>query len=191
MKLVTRLLIILTPLILSGCAGFLVAGAATTANIVTDTRTTQEIWDDNNIELQIAGIANKAPFAEHTRITASSYNGTVILIGQSSEQTLLDEFEARARKVKGVNTIYNQVHIKEPLSLGEISHDSWLTTKVKSALLANSELSGIKIKVITEDKEVFLLGYVSHRHADLAVDIARNISGVKRVIKAFQYGDES
>lgn len=190
MKLAKILLILCSPLLLGGCAGVLFAGAATTANIVTDPRTTQEIWDDNNIELQIAGIANKAPFAEKTRITASSYNGVVILIGQSSEQDLLSEFEQKARKVKGVKKVYNEVHIKEPISLGEISHDSWLTTKVKSSLLANSELTGIKIKVITEDSEVFLLGYVSHKHADMAADIARNISGVKRVVKAFQYGDK-
>ncbi len=189
MKLAKILLILSAPFWLSGCAGVLVAGAATTANIVTDPRTTQEIWDDNNIELQIAGIANKVPFAEKTRITASAYNGSVVLIGQASDQALLDEFEQKAAQVKGVKKVYNEVKVKAPISLGEISHDSWITTKVKSSLLAKSELSGIKIKVITEDSEVFLLGYVSHQHADMAADIARNISGVKRVVKAFQYGN--
>ncbi|CAH8242325.1 hypothetical protein VAEKB19_650001 [Vibrio aestuarianus] len=43
--------------------------------------------------------------------------------------------------------------------------------------------------MITEDREVFLLGYVSAEHAELATEIARNISGVKQVIKAFQYGE--
>jgi osmotically-inducible protein OsmY len=61
---------------------------------------------------------------------------------------------------------------------------------VKSALLAKSELNGVKVSVITEDNEVYLLGYVSREHADIAAEVARNISGVKQVIKAFQYGDE-
>ncbi|OXX49500.1 BON domain-containing protein, partial [Vibrio sp. V11_P1A41T118] len=52
-----------------------------------------------------------------------------------------------------------------------------------------SELNTIKIKVITENREVFLLGYVSAEQANLASDIARNISGVKQVIKAFQYSE--
>ena len=42
-------------------------------------------------------------------------------------------------------------------------------------------------KVLTEDKEVFLLGYVTEEQADIAVDIARHISGVKQVIKGFNY----
>ena len=110
-------------------------------------------------------------------------------MGQAENSGLLNEFENKARETKGVKTIHNQVRIKAPLSIGEISNDSWITTKVKSALLANSELNTIKIKVITENREVFLLGYVSAEQANLASDIARNISGVKQVIKAFQYSE--
>jgi osmotically-inducible protein OsmY len=34
-----------------------------------------------------------------------------------------------------------------------------------------------------------LLGYVSHQNGDIAAEAVRNISGVKQIIKAFQYGD--
>lgn len=64
-----------------------------------------------------------------------------------------------------------------------------ITTKVKSALLTDSELNGVKVKVITEDSEVFLFGYVTAEQANRATDIARNISGVKQVIKGFLYGE--
>jgi osmotically-inducible protein OsmY len=79
--------------------------------------------------------------------------------------------------------------VKAPLGVPEISNDSWITTKVKSALLAESELNGVKVKVITEDKEVFLFGYVTEAQAKKATEIARNISGVKQVIRAFEYGN--
>jgi osmotically-inducible protein OsmY len=166
-----------------------VAGAATTASIVIDPRTTQEIWNDNNIEFEVAGIGNKAPFRGNARVTASSYDGTVILVGQANTEALKRDLESQTRKIKGVNNVHNQLRVKQPLSMGEISHDSWITTKVKSALLANSDLSGVKIKVITEDREVFLLGYVSQQHADIATDVARNISGVKQVVRAFHSGE--
>ncbi|WP_100752108.1 BON domain-containing protein [Vibrio salilacus] len=185
MKLFKLLVLSLFIATTSGCAGLIVAGAATTANIVIDPRTTQEIWNDNNIELEVAGIGNKAPFRGNARITASSYNGTVVLLGQVNSEQLKREFESQARNIQGITTIHNQLRVKPPLSVGEISHDSWITTKVKSAFLADSELNRIKIKVITEDKEVFLLGYVSQQHADKATEIARNTSGVKQVIRAF------
>ncbi|WP_260259795.1 BON domain-containing protein [Vibrio intestinalis] len=189
MKLLKALMLSAVLLSTTGCAGVFVAGAATTVNLVTDTRTTKEIWNDNNVEFEVAGITNKAPYQGQVRITASSYRGTVVLMGQSKDEQLLEQFIQQAREVKGVNQIHNQVRIKEPLSLGQISHDSWITTKVKSALLTNEELNGIKVKVITEDKEVFLLGYVSRHHGEVATEVTRNISDVKQVIKAFQYGD--
>lgn len=186
---IKALLLSLFILSTTGCAGLFVAGAATTASIVIDPRTTQEIWNDNNIEFEVAGIGNKAPFRGNARVTASSYDGTVVLVGQTNTEALKRDLESQTRKIKGVKNVHNQLRVKQPLSMGEISHDSWITTKVKSALLANSDLSGVKIKVITEDREVFLLGYVSQLHADIATDVARNISGVKQVVRAFHSGE--
>ncbi|BBL87774.1 hemolysin [Vibrio rotiferianus] len=183
------LVILFTMFSLSGCAGLFIAGAATTANIVTDTRTTKEIWQDNNIEFEIAALGNKAPFKGQVRVVASSYNGTVVLMGQAPTQALVNDLESKARDVEGVKNVHNQIKLKKPLSVTEISNDSWITTKVKSALLTDSELNGVKVKVITEDSEVFLFGYVTAEQANRATDIARNISGVKQVIKGFLYGE--
>ncbi len=187
---IRSLVILCAALSMSGCAGLFIAGAATTANIVTDTRTTKEIWQDNNIEFEVAAIGNKAPFKGKARVVASSYNGTVVLMGQAPTQDLINEFENKAREMKGVKNIHNQIKQKEPLSVTQISNDSWITTKVKSALLTDSELNGVKVKVITEDSDVFLFGYVTPEQSERATEIARNISGVKQVVKGFQYGDE-
>ncbi|MCG9556849.1 hemolysin [Vibrio kanaloae] len=190
MKLFKLISVSLLTLSLSGCAGLFIAGAATTANLVTDTRTTKEIWNDNNIEFEVAAITNKQPYRGNVRITASSYRGSVVLMGQATTDAERRAFENQAKDVAGVESIHNQVRVKQPLSISAISNDSWITTKVKSALLAKSELNGIKVKVITEDSEVFLLGLVSREHANIATEVARNISGVKQVIRAFEYGDE-
>ncbi|QLK44943.1 hemolysin [Vibrio owensii] len=187
---IRSLVILCAALSMSGCAGLFIAGAATTANLVTDTRTTKEIWQDNNIEFEVAAIGNKAPFKGKARVVASSYNGTVVLMGQAPTQDLINEFESKAREVNGVKNIHNQIKQKEPLSVTQISNDSWITTKVKSALLTGSELNGVKVKVITEDSDVFLFGYVTPEQSERATEITRNISGVKQVIKGFQYGDE-
>ncbi|MBY7732580.1 BON domain-containing protein [Vibrio splendidus] len=190
MRLFKLISVSLLTLSLSGCAGIFIAGAATTANLVTDTRTTKQIWNDNNIEFEVAAITNKQPYRGNVRITASSYRGSVVLMGQAATDSERRAFESQAKEVTGVESIHNQVRVKEPLTISAISNDSWITTKVKSALLANSDLNGIKVKVITEDSEVFLLGLVSREHADIATEVARNVSGVKQVIRAFEYGEE-
>ncbi|BAC93365.1 putative hemolysin [Vibrio vulnificus YJ016] len=184
-------LLFITTWALSGCAGLFIAGAATTANLVTDTRTTKEIWQDNNIEFEIAAIGNKTPYRGKVRIVASSYNGTVVLMGQASTAEERSGFEQQARSIKGVQVLHNQVKVKAPLSVSQISNDSWITTKVKSALLTDESLNSVKIKVITEDGDVFLFGYVNSEQAEKATEIARNISGVKQVVRAFQYGENA
>jgi osmotically-inducible protein OsmY len=176
-------------LMLSGCAGLFIAGAASTANVVLDNRSTEIIWIDTNIEFEVSGLMNKPPYRGKARIVANSYRGIVVLMGQASSPELLASFEQDLHKIKDVKTIHNQVRIRNPLDVADISKDSWITTKVKSTLLTNEKLNGVKIKVITEDKEVFLLGYVSHQNGDIAAEAVRNISGVKQIIKAFQYGD--
>lgn len=59
--------------------------------------------------------------------------------------------------------------------------DTWITTKVKTELLASSEVSGTDIKVETVNGVVSLSGTASKAQAEKAASIARNIDGVKNV----------
>ncbi|MDD1782249.1 BON domain-containing protein [Enterovibrio sp. ZSDZ35] len=152
-----------------------------------DTRTAKAELNDTHLSMQVAGIVNKPPFQGDTRINAVSYDGKLLLIGQAKTEALKNTLVQKIREVNGVETIYDQIRIKPPLSLGAVSNDTWLTTKVKSALIGSKKLNNVNIKVITEDSEVFLLGYVTHEQANEATEIARNIRGVKQVIKGFQY----
>lgn len=60
--------------------------------------------------------------------------------------------------------------------------DTWITTKVKTELLAAQDVSGMDIKVDTVNGVVNLSGTVdSQTQVDKAVAVARQIDGVKKV----------
>jgi hyperosmotically inducible protein len=59
--------------------------------------------------------------------------------------------------------------------------DTWITTKVKTELMASSEVAGTDITVETVNGVVKLSGNVDKMQADKAVSIAKNIDGVKKV----------
>lgn len=59
--------------------------------------------------------------------------------------------------------------------------DTWITTKVKTELMATSGVPGTDIKVETVNGVVKLSGHVDKAQADKAASIARNIDGVKKV----------
>ena len=67
------------------------------------------------------------------------------------------------------------------------SKDAWITAKVRSAMLADFSLNSTQIKVTTEDGTVYLMGIVTERQASTVTDIAKQIRGVKRVVKLFEY----
>ncbi|GEK13278.1 BON domain-containing protein [Aliivibrio fischeri] len=188
MKLVKLSALLLSAVLLQGCAGLFIAGAATTASVVTDNRTVKEQLSDKNLSLEATGLANKAPYQYNMRVNAVTYDGKVLLMGQAKDAQMNQEFEKKIKDMKGVNTVYNQIRVRPLLTFTQINNDSWITTKVKSSLLAKSELNGIKISVFTEAQEVFLVGFVTEEQGNIAADIARNIKGVKGVIKAFEYG---
>ena len=64
-----------------------------------------------------------------------------------------------------------------------------MTAKVKTDLLADKRVSGNRIKVVTENGVVYLMGLLTHNEAKLAVDVVRQVYGVQKIVTAFQYID--
>jgi len=63
--------------------------------------------------------------------------------------------------------------------------DTWITTKVKSDLLATDNVAGSDIKVETKNGVVWLSGLVkTQAEHDKAVSVAKGIEGVKKVESA-------
>ncbi len=68
-------------------------------------------------------------------------------------------------------------------TVGQKVDDSAITAKVKAALLADPDVSGLAISVETLRGDVQLSGFVkSAAQVTRAVDIARRVEGVKQVI---------
>ncbi|WP_115720004.1 division/outer membrane stress-associated lipid-binding lipoprotein [Gallaecimonas mangrovi] len=174
-------------LMLQGCVAAVVAGAAGTAVVANDRRTLGAYIDDQSIELKITGfISSDEELRTKTHISAVSVNGNVLLVGQAPSEEMRDKVVDAAQKVPGVQKINNQIRLMNPTSLSTRTHDSWLTSVIKGKLLT-SDVDSSAIKVTTENSEVFLMGLVSHKEGNEAAEVARNVAGVTRVIKVFQY----
>jgi len=173
---------------LQGCVVATVAVVATTATMATDRRSIGNQIDDQNIELNAYGkIAEHPEISDHVNIQITSVNGSVLLVGQAPSVYLRDEVLKLINTVDEVVQVHNQIRIGNVTSITTRTKDTWITSKVKTALFSSDIVSTKDIKVVTENGEVFLMGLVSQQEANEAVNVARNISGVKRVFKAFEY----
>ena len=184
-----RSLIVLgTVVLLQGCAAAVVAGTASAVTAANDRRTIGSQIDDNNIEIKASiALSEVERLEEFANISAVSVNGIVLLVGQVSNEEMRNEAQRTIEGVSGIRKIHNQIRIGSNIGITTQTHDSWLTSKVKAQLLTAKDISSNNIKVVTENAEVFLMGLVSDSESTQAVNIARNVSGVERVIKVFEY----
>jgi osmotically-inducible protein OsmY len=185
-------LVLVNPL-LNGCVPVvLVGGAAATASVVHDRRTTGSIVEDQAIEMRIKTALRKdEEIAEQTHINVTSYNGIVLLSGEAPSQSLSTRAGGIARNEKQVRRVHNELKIAAPSSAMTRSSDSWITTKVKSSLVG-LDIKGFdpsRIKVVTENGTVYLMGMVYHGEADAAVAQTQQVKGVQRIVKLFEYLD--
>ncbi|WP_405118939.1 BON domain-containing protein [Pseudomonas leptonychotis] len=124
-----------------------------------------------------------------SHIVVTSYNGVVLLAGQTPRNDLKGMAEQAARKVNNVRKVHNELQVLPPTSLLVRSNDSLLTSRIKTQMLADSSVPGSRIKVITENGVVFMLGLVSRAEATHATNLVQSVSGVQKVVKLFQYSN--
>ena len=122
-----------------------------------------------------------------SNIVVVSYNGVILLTGQTPRAELKEQAERVARTVLGVKRIHNEIQILKPTSLLVRSNDTLLTTRIKTQMAADSTVPASKIKVVTENGVVFLLGIVSRQEGQAASNLVQSVNGVQKVVKAFQY----
>ncbi len=146
--------------------------------------------DDGLIETKTRVNLKKAnEQLKQAHIGVTSYNGVVLLAGQVPSAELRELAGTVAGKVRNVKRVHNELAIAGPISLPARSNDSWLTTKVKSKLLASSAVKGRRIKVVTENGVVHLMGLVTRNEADEVVSVVKGTFGVQKIVRIFEYID--
>tara|TARA_Y100001960_G_scaffold81148_1_gene86552 strand:- start:567 stop:1133 length:567 start_codon:yes stop_codon:yes gene_type:complete len=153
-------------------------------------RTPGTMIDDEFIERIASREINKSdPLLKAANINIVSFNGLVLLTGQIQDSQLSRKTESVVRKIRKVRKVHNELQIGSPISLVARTNDAWLTTKIRAKLLAETNINNTNYKVVTENGIVFLMGFVSKSDSKSIVEIARNVFGVQKVVKVFEYVD--
>jgi osmotically-inducible protein OsmY len=174
---------------LSGCAApVLVAGAAGGATVAGDERSNQTMIDDEIIEQDAKNAIYSNPErAQRVHINVTSFNRVVLLTGEALSRDTRDKVVDIVRHIEKVRRVHNEIRIADLTDFASRTNDSWITSKVKSNMLAAKGFPSTQVKVVTENATVFLMGLVTKEVGDQAASIASKITGVKRVIKLFEY----
>lgn len=178
--------LIILCLLLSSCVALVAAGAAG-GLIVYDKRSVSMIERDARIFYVLRKEIVANPEFADSHIVISSFNQTVLLAGQTPSASLRVQAEKIAKKTPEVLRVYNEITIDDPISLTARSKDSWITGQVKANMIAKKGLESGSIRVVTENRVVYLMGIATREQADLAVNVARHVPHVSKVVKVFRY----
>ncbi|OGT53334.1 MAG: hypothetical protein A3E84_01840 [Gammaproteobacteria bacterium RIFCSPHIGHO2_12_FULL_42_13] len=168
----------------SGCAQVATSGA----QIIYNHHSFKKSVDDQLITLQAnQALYIKSTLFQNTSINISTYNAEVLLAGQVPTAWQKKQAEETVKAIPNVEHVYNFITVSPPPSTLKQVSDAWLTTKVKAKLVASEDVDGSKVKVVTEDGTVYLMGTLQQEEAQAAVEIASSTDGVENVVKIFSY----
>lgn len=183
-------LLILSLIILNGCAAVAVTGVAAGASVATDKRTTGTVIEDQAIELKASeSIFSDKELRESSHVNFTSFNTVVLVTGEAPTEAMRDRIIDIVRNIEKVTSVHNEMTIAAPSSFMSRSSDSVITSKVKTKLITDKTASALNTKVVTEKGVVYLMGLLPRGKADAATEIARTTGGVQKVVRLFQYTD--
>ena len=177
--------------LLNGCIAVVATGAVATGSSVHDRRGFGTVVQDKRIQLGAYDTINKdKELVLKNRVMIAVYGGVMLLMGEVRTPDLKQRAERTVSGFEGVTRIVNEIDVREPEGFWSRRNDNKITARVKLALLDASSVPGFdatRVKVSTAHRTVYLMGLLSHEEDDMVTEMARNVSGVERVVKVFDY----
>jgi osmotically-inducible protein OsmY len=176
--------------VLQGCGPAIVVGATYGAAVVYDRRPDRTVFDDEVIEFQARDAYLKNPdISKHSQLKVTSYNYTALITGQAETEQISDRFAHVVSQLPKVKQVYNEAEIGPMISFKQLTTDGYLTSRAKLAI-QSIDLPGfdaLRVKIVTENGVVYLMGLVTPEEGDATAEKVRRIPGVTRVVKIFEY----
>ena len=195
------ILLLTTSFLVSGCVSFQAgqqiafnsaygAVGLVAIDVVRDEREPRAYWQDNKAEMGIrVSIYPNWPLTigSDANVSVTIWNAVVLLTGEVPDQQAIDRILDIAKSHHYTRQVVNRIELAGRTNMASRFNDSWLTGRVKTALVVSGTVDATRFKVVTERANVYLMGLVTLAEATEAVLIVRSVPGVVRVIKVFEY----
>ncbi len=174
-------------------AGSILAGGCVPAvsllaiDVVRDEREPRAYWQDNKAEMDIRFSIYRNKTISDTNVSVTIWNAVVLLTGEVPDQQAIDRILDIAKSHHYTRQVVNRIELAGRTNMASRFNDSWITGRVKTALVVSGTVDATRFKVVTERANVYLMGLVTSAEATEAVMIVRSVPGVVRVIKVFEY----
>jgi osmotically-inducible protein OsmY len=168
---------------LGGCAPVVVGGVAVGATVAAQDRPVKTAIADSAIQTDIGRRLFEFDVDIFKRVDIEVVEGKVLLTGTVPDPQNRIDAARIAWQVDGVAEVINELEVRDTSTLSDAARDSWITTKLRSAILFDSEIQSINYTIDTVNKTVYLMGIAqTQEELDRVVGYAKRIDYVRRVV---------
>ena len=128
---------------------------------------------------------------KQAQIKVSSYNGVVLLSGNVPDADMRGIATEALQKIRKVRRVHNELNISPPRSVTAKLSDNWLSRKVKTRFMLDKAIESSRVKVIANNGVIYLMGLVTHAEADTIVNNAKEAYGLQKIVRVFEYIEQS
>ena len=128
-----------------------------------------------------------------SHIAVEVFDGDILLVGQVPSENLKEKATIETRKLKHANhsKVYNYLQVAPPTTLLARTNDAYITTKIKAKLIASglspkTDTSNRKLKVLTEDGTVYLMGVINDSDTDSTTSLVKSVYGVRQIVNLYK-----
>lgn len=152
-------------------------------------RTAGAVIEDEAIQTRIiVNMKSQEPRFKNSNFNVISHNGVVLIVGQVQS----DELRSRASEIASeasskIKRIHNELEVAGRTTFLARTNDTWISSKVRVQMTASKEVPASQIRVVTNNGTVYLMGMITQSEGDQAALLARNVAGVAKVVKVFEY----
>src|SRR6266478_5741816 len=172
------------PFALGGCPAAIVGGLAAAGGAgyaANQERGVGGSVDDFAIKTNIESAWIKANPRLQADLNVTVYEGRTLLTGSTSTPEMKAQAKQIASQVPGVRAVYDEIEVGPPESAWEGTKDAWITSRLRTELVFNSNIRSVNYTIDTVNKSVYLIGSArSQAELDMATTMARNTPAVKR-----------
>jgi osmotically-inducible protein OsmY len=145
-------------------------------------RNISHIFKDDDLSHQVYRAIRKQYSTYANQVKVVVYDDDMLLLGQVPNARVRQSIESTASRIADHRHVINRISIEPAASSLVRTSDSWISTKIKAQLLGDHQIHGSQFKVVTENGVVYLMGRVSPEETALATQIAKQTTGVKKVV---------
>jgi osmotically-inducible protein OsmY len=184
MSQVTVASVLSATLLVSGCSTFIAANSGTeSVGIAASDRTWGQIFADNSIEKTASiNLYKLDPRFKLSRVNITCFHGVVLLTGQVPDANLKRLASDNVKAMDDVKAVQNYLTVGDEIGYDQIIQDGITTANVRKNFLLLKGFKDSRVKVVTENNVVFLMGKLPKSDVDWLLETLQRTPNIARIV---------